>query len=259
MTGLGTAPQAVKKSKLNFGPVSAIVVTLAVYFGAQIIAGYAIIQYLLIKGVNKDNIPSEVDGSVALQFFFILLAEISALLLLWLFLRKRKISWPRIGVKKPQWGKLFYALPAYAVYFSIIALALALLQVFVPSVNVEQSQQVGFETASGGSALFLVFLALVALPAITEEITVRGFLYSGLRTRLPFLTSAILTSLIFGLAHLFGGKDNSTVWTAAVDTLILSMVLVYLREKTGNIWAGVIVHITKNSLAFLTLFIFKPF
>jgi membrane protease YdiL (CAAX protease family) len=127
----------------------------------------------------------------------------------------------------------------------------------VPGVNADQSQQVGFDSASGGGPLTLVFLGLVVLPALTEEILVRGFLFGGLRNKLPFVSSALITSGLFGMAHLQLGNGSSPLWIAAVDTFILSLVLVWLREKTGNIWAGVIVHMAKNSIAFLSLFIFK--
>ncbi len=245
-----------KPKKTGWGPVSAILVTLGIYFGAQLLAAYIIIQYLFLTGKTRSNIPTTIDDSVILQFIFIAVAEVVSLLLLWWFLRRRKVSWQAIGLKRPTGKNLIYALPGYVIYFAIILATLALLQNFVPDIDVNQNQQVGFETAHGG-LLVLVFIALVILPALVEEIMIRGFLYGGLRKKLPVITSAILASTIFGLAHLQLGSGDSPVWVAAVDTFILSMVLIWLREKTGNIWAGVVVHMAKNSLAFLTLFVFK--
>jgi len=34
------------------------------------------------------------------------------------------------------------------------------------------------------------------------------------------------------------------------------MVLIGLRELTGNLWAGITLHMAKNLIAFLALFIF---
>ncbi|HEX5796779.1 MAG TPA: CPBP family intramembrane glutamic endopeptidase [Candidatus Saccharimonadales bacterium] len=245
-----------RERPVGWGPVSAIVVTLGIYFGSQILAGYLIIQYLLMKGVGLDDIDSTITESVPLQFFFILLAEAAALALLWWFLRRRKITWSRIGIKKPSLGNILYAIPAYVVYFAFLLVAFIFLKQFVPDVDVEQTQQIGFEAASGALALSLVFTALVIMPALVEEIMIRGFLFGGLRNRFSFLPAALITSIVFGLAHLQLGSGTSPLWIAAVDTFILSIVLVWLREKTGNIWAGVVVHLAKNSLAFMTIFIF---
>ncbi len=243
--------------KTGWGPVSAILVTLGVYFGAQILAGYVVVQYLFIAGNSKDEIPDLVDQSTVLQFGFILFAEIFSILLLWMFLKRRKISWQRIGLKKPTSNNLLYSLPAYAVYFIIILITFGFVEKFVPSINVSQEQQVGFDNASGPGALIFVFLALVILPALVEEIMVRGFLYGGLRNKMKPLAAALIASLVFGAAHLQFGSGEKLLWIAAIDTFILSMTLIWLREKTGNIWAGVIVHMLKNCLAFLALFVFK--
>jgi membrane protease YdiL (CAAX protease family) len=43
------------------------------------------------------------------------------------------------------------------------------------------------------------------------------------------------------------------MWAAAFDTFILSVVLVYLREKTGALYAGMLVHMLNNLLAFFVV------
>lgn len=248
-----------KPRVVGWGPVSAVFVTLGIFFGAQIIAGLLVVQYLLGAGNTKEAIPELVNDSVALQFFFILMVEAISIGLLWWFLRRRRISLGQIGLIKPTRSNLLYSLPAYGIYFTIILTLFVLIQQFIPGIDVNQDQQIGFDSAMGAGPLFLVFIALVILPALVEEIMVRGFLYGGLRNKFPVLASALLASAIFGAAHLQIGSGENPVWVAAIDTFILSMVLIWLREKTGNIWAGVAVHMMKNSLAFLSLFVFKIF
>jgi membrane protease YdiL (CAAX protease family) len=53
-------------------------------------------------------------------------------------------------------------------------------------------------------------------------------------------------SALFGLAHM--------QWNVAIDVFVLSMVACYLRELTGSIWAGIILHCLKNLIAFIALF-----
>jgi membrane protease YdiL (CAAX protease family) len=72
-------------------------------------------------------------------------------------------------------------------------------------------------------------------------------LYGKLKNRVPAVVAAIVTSLLFGLAHF--------QWNVAIDVFILSLILCALRSLTGSIWAGVLVHVIKNSLAYYLLFV----
>jgi membrane protease YdiL (CAAX protease family) len=100
-----------------------------------------------------------------------------------------------------------------------------------------------------------VFISLVVLPTIVEEILVRGFLYGGLRNKLRPVGAGLIASLIFAAAHLQFGSGEPLLWVAAIDTFILSLFLIRLRETTGNLWSGMTVHFMKNGLAFTALFI----
>lgn len=240
----------------GYGPKSAILVTLAIYFGTQILAGLFVGLFLYITGKSSEQIVALVEDSILAGFSFILLVEILSIWFLWQFLRYRKISLKEIGIRKPSLENILYAIPAYVVYFVILLAAFAVVQ-NLTSIDTDQEQQIGFEGASGLLPLILVFISLVILPAIVEEIMIRGFLYSGLVKKYSKKISAVLASLIFAAAHLQLGSGEPPLWIAAVDTFILSMVLIYLRELTGNIWAGVAVHMIKNSFAFVSLFILR--
>jgi membrane protease YdiL (CAAX protease family) len=52
---------------------------------------------------------------------------------------------------------------------------------------------------------------------------------------------------VFGAVH---GQ-----WNVAIDVFSLSLIMCGLREITGNIWAGALLHMLKNGLAFYILFI----
>ena len=81
----------------------------------------------------------------------------------------------------------------------------------------------------------------------------RGFLYTGLKKWLPKIIAALVVSALFGLAHLAEGGDAGPLWVGALDTFILSLFLVSLRELTGNLWASIALHATKNTVAFVVL------
>lgn len=83
----------------------------------------------------------------------------------------------------------------------------------------------------------------------------RGFLYTGLKRWLPWTVAGLIVSVLFGAAHLSEGGDAGLLWVGAIDTFTLSLVLIALRELTGNLWAGIVLHATKNCLAFVRIFL----
>jgi membrane protease YdiL (CAAX protease family) len=95
---------------------------------------------------------------------------------------------------------------------------------------------------------------LVVLPPIAEEILFRGFIYSSLRPKMNKIVAALITSILFALPHLFE-SSNGLLWVAGCDTFILSMVLVYVREKTDKLWASMLIHGLKNFVAFASLYL----
>lgn len=244
-------------SSSRFGPASAIWVTLGAFFGSQLLAGILIGLGIAASGKSTDDAAKLVTDSTAGQFLFILLVEAFTLGFLFWFMRRRKIGLAEIGLgRRPHLGDVGRAAACFAVYFIFLAILLQIVSKFIPSVNLEQEQQIGFESAVGGS-LILVFISLVILPPIVEEILVRGFLYTGLRRKLNRLAAALIASVIFGIAHLQLGSGAPPLYVAAIDTFVLSLFLIALRERTGSLWAGIFVHGLKNGLAFLALFVFK--
>jgi membrane protease YdiL (CAAX protease family) len=148
-----------------------------------------------------------------------------------------------------------YGLGALPVYFFLYLVAVGVISHFVPSLNVNQQQQIGFNSVHGAPEMIMTFISLVILPPIAEEIMVRGFIYSSLRKAMRIIPAALLTSLIFASAHLPEGGSAGPLYIAAIDTFVLSLVLIYLREKTGSLWASITLHALKNGVAFAALFL----
>ncbi len=243
--------------RAKWGPKAAVLITIAIYFGAQLLAGLLIALYPLSKHWSYDQTKQWLGESITGQFGFVAVVELVTLWLLWQFLRLKKAKLADIGLIKPRLKDAVYALVGYGNYFLLYIGIVQLAQLLIPSLDIEQKQEIAFSTATTGPALGLVFLGLVILPPITEEIVVRGFLYTGLRSRFKVAAAAIITSFLFAIAHLQGGIGSTLLWIAAIDTFVLSLVLVYLREKTSGLAAPIGLHMIKNGIAFAALFIFK--
>jgi membrane protease YdiL (CAAX protease family) len=83
----------------------------------------------------------------------------------------------------------------------------------------------------------------------------RGLLYSSLRKAMPVVTAGVVTSALFAIAHLPEGGSGGPLYIAALDTFVLGLVLVYLRQKTDGLWASMSLHALKNGIAFIALFL----
>lgn len=240
--------------RVSWGPITAVVVTVVLFVLSQIVGSIIILSVAKGKGLSGDALAQWLDQAWP-EFFYIFIVEAVMLGSLALFLRRYKASFKTLGMIKPAWRDLGFALLGFGIYFGLLIGVMAAVKAMFPQIDFDQEQQVGFSTAHGRE-LILVFVSLVVLPPISEEIMTRGFLYLGLRTRMHVIPAAILTSLIFATAHLQWGSGAPLLWTAAIDTFVLSLVLVWLREKTGALWASIGLHMIKNGLAFLALFVF---
>lgn len=269
-------------SLVKWGPVAAVLVSVGAYFGGQII-GYLFLVFIFsifwtLKVSATDPagllanlkdifdqffrqvdamVGLEIQSSALLQFTLIFMIEAVTVGLLYLFMRKRKAGFRSIGLIKPRLGDAGYALMGLSVYLPIYLASIFLISRLIPAIDLNQKQQLGFDDASTPPELLLVMVSLVILPPLVEEILARGFLYSGLKTKLPKIGAAIITSVLFAVAHLQAGSGAPLLWVAAIDTFILSMVLVYLRELTGGLWSSIGLHMLKNGLAFFLVFILR--
>ncbi len=161
-------------------------------------------------------------------------------------LLKQRLSLRDSGLARlMEWKDIGLGIAGVVLYFLLAMSALAVLKL-IPGIDVNQTQDLDVGQVYGFSRA-IVFVVLVIITPIVEEILFRGMLYGGLRRRkLPVWATAIIVSLLFGVAH---GQLN-----VGVDVFCLSMVASYARELTGSIWAGTVLHMIKNLIAFIVVF-----
>lgn len=152
-------------------------------------------------------------------------------------------GWARCGIVATQEpGSLRAALPIAAVYcafFLVIALAF-------PS-DKASAEQVAFQ---------------LTMPGFEEELFYRGVLLFALdkafmgRTRVVGVDwgwGAILSCMLFGLAHAFGFSDGSFSFDAITMLLtgLPALLAVWLRLRTGSLLLPVLLHNFGNSFSLL--------
>ena len=223
-----------------------------VLFAPIVVCAGAFLLYLLaqlIGGVVAALVtPRELNETY--QLFIAVACNVLALFGLVSFTVKRlHFSVRHIGLTLPRAKDVLMVLPAFVAYFIFSALVTSLVAVFFKSFNSDQVQNVGFENLQGFGLLTAGFISLVILTPIFEEIIFRGYLFKGLRVRLPFWVSAVITSIIFAAAH--------WQWNVSLDVFGLSLVLCFLTEKSKSLGPAMALHALKNSLAFILLFVHK--
>ncbi len=118
----------------------------------------------------------------------------------------------------------------------------------IPGYDSGQAQNLGISTHLMGGEFIMAYIVLVVITPFCEELLFRGALYDALRdAHMGKWVAVIVVSALFGLAH---GQ-----WNVGMDVFCLSMLACYLRELTGTIWPGVMLHVAKNALAFWYVFV----
>ncbi len=232
------------------GPLRLILTTIVVFLASQIITAFII---ELAMSLIHPNSRQSLNDSIAGQFIYILIAEGLAAWLVIKIVKRRGLGLPAIGLgRRPAVGDLTKAAVGFVVFYGLLITAGIIINALSPQLT-NQKQDIGFNNIRSGAENIMTFLSLVILPPLGEEILVRGYLYSGLRKVWKFWPALITTSLFFGVAHLQLGNGTPLVWAAGIDTFLLSLVLVYLREKTGALYAGMLVHMLNNLIAFFVV------
>ncbi len=227
----------------------AVVMTIASFMVSQILAAILVSVMLFLIGGRSWNI----ETNPVPQFLIIASTSLINLGLIHAFLQYFKSSFTNLGLNRINLIYVVYALIGFAAYFVLYLIVLGILTQVVPSLDLNQKQELGFSTATRGGSLVVIFISLVLIPPVVEEIIMRGFLFGGLRNQLSWPVATIITSLLFAAAHLPEGHGG-LLWIGAVDTFMLSLILCFLREKTGSLWPSIGVHMIKNALAFVVLF-----
>ncbi len=163
---------------------------------------------------------------------------------------KKILDREALGLKGlPTWADIGLAPVGYIIYF---LLAMGIVAIFsnFPWFNAEEQQELVYESTIVGWDRIIAFFSYVVIAPVAEETIFRGWLYGKLRERFSekmskwggMILAIFLVSLVFGLVH-------STV-IVGVCVFVLSVVLCAFREITGTIYAGILVHMIVNGIAF---------
>lgn len=206
---------------------------------------------LVALALNSIGVPLRAVNPAILQTIFAALVYVLTLAVVlgvpW-WVRKSRTDQKEIGLTRlPSWLDIGLAPAGFVIYLIVTAALTAVATSLIPGFDAAQTQETGFANLAYRYEYIMAFVTLVVLAPMAEEILFRGYLFGKLRKYIPAWAAILLTSALFGLVH---GQ-----WNVGIDVFALSLVLCTLREITGSIWAGILLHMMKNALAFYLLFI----
>lgn len=216
-----------------------------VFVGCQFLM--ALIMTLILGDQVSQPLWTAIYGAITYTLAF------TIIILVPYFVRKKwRSSRIELGLwGTPTWTDIGLGLAGTIAYFILAAIIVWLCTLLCPWMDMSQAQDVGFNSLYGIGDRLIAFLALVVIAPIAEELIFRGWLYGKLRKIIPGKASIpiamLLVSVLFAALH---GQ-----WNVAVNVFALSLVLCGLREVTGTIYSGMLVHMIKNGIAFYLLYI----
>ncbi len=92
--------------------------------------------------------------------------------------------------------------------------------------------------------LWLVLLAFAVAPAVFEELTFRGFVFSAIRKRGSPWRAILITAILFGLFHVISGRILTP--ERLVPSTLLGILLGWVAHRTGSVLPGILIHALHN-------------
>ncbi|MBV1706119.1 MAG: CPBP family intramembrane metalloprotease [Hyphomicrobiales bacterium] len=126
--------------------------------------------------------------------------------------------------------------------------------VIAPAVNILSSLVLGAVDPQAGnqpptptslSGWLMLFAVAVVIAPICEEMLFRGWLFTALRTRKAFGTTAMITAGLFAFMHILSGAYY------AMLIFPVGLLLAYARERYGSIKPTIVIHGLFNASALL--------
>ena len=154
------------------------------------------------------------------------------------------------GLRPEHPGKLIKkALLWLLVSYPLIMLSQAVVQLFYGAADDTQPIVTYFLQHPGWRERAAIISMAVVVAPIAEELLFRGYFYGVLRRYAGRIPAIAISSILFAAMHLY--------LPSMLGLALLAVILCLLYERTGSLWANILVHATFNAISIVMLLIFQ--
>ena len=189
--------------------------------------------YLLSELGGRRTLPGALAGMAAIAALSLVIVRLSA-----------RLAYPvgRIPGAIVGRARSLRVGSAVAAQIAFLLLIAPLLTVIGNSVGFHGTTSIALHHRPAAVVLLLTWIAVVIAPWM-EEISMRGFLLSGLWSRYGFWPAAVASSLVWAGLHGVSG--------VLVPFTVEGIVLCWIRRRTGSTRTGIALHASQNVVASL--------
>jgi hypothetical protein len=89
----------------------------------------------------------------------------------------------------------------------------------------------------------------IVFAPVFEEIVFRGLFFATLRRRFGFVSSALISAIVFAVAHGYGLLGFASVlWSG--------MLWAWVYERSGSVLPGILAHMLNNAVVCISIILF---
>lgn len=164
----------------------------------------------------------------------------------WLFVARRA-GWRALGLREVPPRELGIVLPLFGLSLLSMAVANGTVALLSGGFDNPQMDILSEEVLAGPVDLVVLLVLMAGLAPLAEEILFRGMIYPLLRKRFAPRAAIVTSAGLFSVAHL--------IPMLVPGLFAIGLFLAYLRERSGSIWPGVLLHALHNGVTVTIVYI----
>ncbi len=220
---------------------------LLILFGVIIMGG---VIWIALHGLDTAAMQRSLIGLFGIELQSV--AEIAVVLFLIAVLPViSKTSLRDLGFRAPDMTDAGKIVAAIVAMFVLVTALGSLLSTALHFKTQELAVQVFLHMHGLDKVLFALFAVVVG--PVTEEFVFRIFLFNAMRKWWGFWPGAIVSSILFGLAHGQQPFTPAMVVSLSLPLAIGGMILCWVYVRTGSAWSNMITHASFNALSLLLI------
>lgn len=229
--------------KMEKSPISN---TRAILLVLNYFVGFLFVYPLLGSYISVQLVPNTTEILFGVRaFIYLFMVAVSV----WL-------GWPILKESfqnQPQFKRLMVSVTINLVILYFISAIGSTLAAWL-SGNIDSANQMQVNQTFINEPLFTTFITLIYAP-IAEEMVFRGAIFRHLRASFPFIVSALLSGLMFGMIHVFDSiliGNFGDLWYLLVYAL-MGVLFCKVYEDNNSITGSILIHAFNNGMAVMAM------